>query len=98
MEEDMATTPEEVRAAFGEHLSFTLRGLDQSSDLYAGIAAGLDALKAGSLSWARLNQLMHRCSQAGMSEGCFRCYFLEVPLSHPCPVEKVFSAAGYRPP
>jgi hypothetical protein len=26
MEEDMATTPEEVRAAFGEHLSFTLRG------------------------------------------------------------------------
>jgi hypothetical protein len=98
MEEDMASTPDEVRAAFGEHLPFPLRDLDQGSDVYAAIATGLDALKAGSLSWARLNQLLHRCSQAGMSEGCFRYYFLEVPLTHPYPVEKVLSAASYTPP
>ena len=33
-----------------------------------------------------------------MSEGCFLYYFLEVPLSHPYPVEKVLSSAGYKPP
>ncbi|MBZ5704499.1 MAG: hypothetical protein LAN63_04040 [Acidobacteriia bacterium] len=94
----MATTPDEIRAAFGEYLPFPPRGLEQGSDLYPAIATGLEALKAGSLSWARLNQLMHRCSQAGMSEGCFRYYFLEVPLTHPYPVEKVLSASGYKPP
>lgn len=94
----MATTPEEVKAALGEHFSFPLRNLDQGSDLYSALAAGLDELKAGLLSWARLNQLMHRCSQAGMSEGCFRYYFLDVPLTHPYPVDKVLSAAGYSPP
>jgi hypothetical protein len=41
---------------------------------------------------------MHRCSQAGMSEGCFRYYFLDVPQTHPYPVDKVLSATGYKPP
>jgi hypothetical protein len=98
VEGDLATIPDEVKAAFGECLPFLLLGHDQGSDLYAAIAAGVDALKADSLSWARLNQLMHRCSEAGMSEGCFRYYFLEVPLSHPYPVERVSSPSGYRPP
>ena len=33
-----------------------------------------------------------------MTEGCFRYYFLEVPLTHPYPVEKVLSQTGYTPP
>jgi len=94
----MATTPEEVKTAFGECLPFLLRGRAQDGDLHAAIAASFDALKIGSLSWARLNQLMHSCSEAGLSEGCFRYYFLDVPLSHPYPVERVSSPSGYRPP
>ncbi len=82
----------------GEYLPFFVRDLNEGSDFYSAIAAGLEALKGGSLSWARLNQIMHRCSQAGMSEGCFRYYFLEVPLTHPCPVKKVLSPTDYSPP
>jgi hypothetical protein len=97
IEGQLATTLEEIKAVFGQYLPSLLRKVDESSDLYAGIAASYDALKAGSLSWARLNQLMHRCSAAGMSEGCFRYYFVEVPPTHPYPVNKVFPEADYRP-
>src|SRR6266496_2837811 len=94
----MSTPVDEIREAFGEYFPSLLRGLTQGSDLYASIATGFEALNAGSLSWAQLNQLMHRCSEAGMSEGCFRYYFLEVPAGHPYPVDKVFSSSGYEPP
>lgn len=94
----MATTLEEVKTALGEYFPTLVRDLDESSDLFAAIAPTLDSLKAGSLSWARLNQCMHRCSEAGMSEGCFRYYFLTVPATHPYPVEKVLSPEGYKPP
>ena len=49
----MATTLVEIKAAFGEYFPSLLRGLDQGSDLYDAIATGLEALNAGSLSWAR---------------------------------------------
>jgi hypothetical protein len=96
-EDRMATTLEEIKAAFGEYLPSLLRNLDEGSDFYAALATGLEALKVGSLSWARLNQIMHRCSQAGMSEGYFRYYFLESLLNHPYPVDKVLSPTSYTP-
>jgi transposase len=77
----MTTTLEEMRGAFAEYLPSLVRGIDEGGDVYSALAAGFDALKAGSLSWARLNQIMHRCSEAGMSEGFFRYYFLDVPLA-----------------
>ena len=40
---------------------------------------------------------MHRCSEAGMSEGCFRYFFLATPTNHPYPVDKVLPPSGYRP-
>ena len=49
-EDPMATSTEEIRAAFGEHLAFLVRSLDEGSDLHAAIATGLEALQAGSLS------------------------------------------------
>jgi hypothetical protein len=94
----MTTTLEEVKAVLGEYLPILMGGLDEHSDFFATIAPTLDALKANSLSWARLNQCMHRCSEAGMSEGCFRYYFLDVPSTHPYPVDRVLSMEGYKPP
>jgi hypothetical protein len=94
----MAVTTEDIKTAFGEYLPSLLRGLDDTSDVHAAMAGCLDALRLGSFSWARLNQFMHRCSQAGMSEGCFRYYFLESPSRHPYPVGRVMPGAGYRPP
>jgi hypothetical protein len=94
----MAITVEEIKAAFGTDLPMLMLDLNEGSDIYVALAAGLEALKSGSLSWARLNQIIHRCSEAGMSEGCFRYYFLEVPLSHPYAVERVVSSTSYTPP
>jgi len=88
----------ELRAAFGEYLPFLEEAVDDGGDLFNAIASGLDAVNAGALSWARLNQVLHRCSEAGMSEGCFRYYFLEVPTAHPYPVDLVFSGERYTPP
>lgn len=55
-------------------------------------------LGRGCLSWALLNQLLHRASEAGMSEGFFRYYFLSVPPRHPYDVRKVFRSVEYQPP
>jgi hypothetical protein len=93
----MTITLEEMSVAFAD-LPSLVRGLGEGSDVYSALAAGFDALKAGSLSWARLNQIMHRCSEAGMSEGFFSYYFLEGPIAHPYPVDKVLPAISYKPP
>jgi len=94
----MTITPSEINNAFGKYFPSLIYGVDQTSDAYVAIATGLEALNGGSLSWARLNQIMHRCSQAGMSEGCYRYYFLDTPQTHPYPVEKVLLPTGYKPP
>lgn len=96
--DDMTTTPEELHNALGEYIPSLLRRLEPNSDTYAALVGGFEALKAGALSWARFNQILHRCSQAGMSEGFFRYYFLDVPSSHPYPVDKVMSPVPYHPP
>ncbi len=64
----------------------------------AELLGGIEALEKGSLSWARLNQILHRCSQPGVSEGFFQYYFLASPGRHPYPVDLVFEAKPYRPP
>jgi len=93
----MATTLDDVKKAVGEYFPTLAKELDGASDAFAAIAPTLDALKGGSLSWARLNQCLHRCSQAGMSEGCFRYYFLEAPQTHPYCVQKVLPGREYAP-
>ena len=62
------------------------------------LSRAAEVLSDGSLSWAVLNQILHRASEAGMSEGFFRYYFLHVPASHPYDVSKVLSLTEYRPP
>ena len=62
------------------------------------IDGGAAALTRGALSWALLNQILHRSSEAGLSEGFFRYYFLSMPLTHPYPVDKVLDGHGYTPP
>ena len=82
----------------GEYFPSLLRQLNTGEDNYQAIAGAMEAFQQGSLSWARLNQTLHRLSEAGMSEGFFRYYFLEVPQEHPYPVELVFHNAPFRPP
>jgi len=94
----MPTSSEEVWSILKKYLPSLVKELDEGGDLFAALGSAAYALKAGSLSWAGLNQALHRCSQAGMSEGCFRYYFLEVPPNHPYPVTKVLSQTEYRPP
>ena len=89
---------EKVHASLGEYLPTIVARLREGDDMYTAIAGGMTALEQGSLSWARLNQILHRCSQAGISEGFFRYYFLEIPRKHPYPVERVLLAGRFRPP
>ena len=82
----------------GEYLPSVLRRLQRGDDTYEGLVGALAALNDGGLSRARLNQTLHRCSEAGMSEGFFRYYFLEAPLDHPYPVTKIFGVDPFDPP
>ena len=47
------------------------------------ISARLDELPENPLTHSQLNQLLHRSHQAGMTQGFFRFYFLDVPSRHP---------------
>lgn len=93
----------ELTANFREVLNLYFpmwaRRLNKGSDIYQAVAGADRALvEQGSLSWSRLNEVLHRCSEAGMSEGFFRYYFLEVNEEHPYPVDRVFSDNSFRPP
>jgi hypothetical protein len=44
------------------------------------------------LTITHTNQLLHLNHEAGMTDGCFRYYFLDEPLTHPYPVNRVLNA------
>ena len=89
---------QKVREELGEYILPLFRNWNGSGDIHKALEGGFQALEQGSLSWAQLNQILHRCSQAGMSEGFFHYYFLEVPRQHPYPVDRVFGDDVFRPP
>lgn len=89
---------EDLNGALGEYFPSILRRAKTDDDIKTAISSGLQALEGGSISWARLNQIMHLCSEAGMSEGFYSYYFLIAPLKHPYKVEYVFSDEPYSPP
>lgn len=89
---------EKFRSAFGDYFPSIVSRLTEGDDVYHAIAGAILAMDQGSLSWAQLNQTMHRSSQAGMSEGFFRYYFLEVPHQHPYTVDRVFGSVPFQPP
>lgn len=97
-EDAMPRSFNEIREAIGAYFPVIVNRTDGDAEILAAVQNGLDALGEGSLSWARLNQIMHLCSEAGMSEDFYRYYFLSVPQHHPYPVEKVFSDGDYEPP
>lgn len=70
--------------------SALFRHAENKPDLMAAIENGATALGEGGLSWARLNQIMHLCSWAGMSEGFYKYYFLKRPESHPYDIHRNF--------
>lgn len=94
----MPRSEEQIRDAIGEWLPALIKRLARDDDFRGAVESALDAIDQGDLSWARLNQIMHFCSEAGMSEGLYRYYFLLVPQHHPYPVEKVFPDGNYKPP
>jgi hypothetical protein len=94
----MPHTIEEVQQALGIYFPALSKRIETDTHLLGAIERGLDAIDGGDLSWARLNQIMHLCSQAGMSEGFYRYYFLTFPQNHPYPIEKVFYDDDYEPP
>jgi len=94
----MATTLSDLSTAISEYFPTIVKRIESQSELKLALEDAIAALSDRAFSWARLNQIMHLCSQAGMSEGFFRYYFLEVPKAHPYPTEKVFDSAGYKPP
>lgn len=94
----MNASIDDIRDTIGEYFPAIVKRTCDDTDIRDAIENGLTALVSGSLSWARLNQIMHLCSEAGMSEGFYRYYFLTVPQSHPYPVEKVFADGDYKPP
>jgi hypothetical protein len=94
----MRKSIEDLDRAIGEYFPGLLRDAKDNTDLRIALSEGLEALDQGALSWARFNQIIHLCSQAGMSEGFYRYYFLENPALHPYPCERVFPDGTFRPP
>src|SRR2546430_550272 len=94
----MASTLQEIQTALGDYVPALVKQIKEGDEIYSAIDTGLQALAAGSLSWARLNQVLHLCSEAGMSEGLYRYYFLELPSLHPYQADKVFTGEAYTPP
>ncbi|MGO9685193.1 MAG: hypothetical protein ACLPTZ_21925 [Beijerinckiaceae bacterium] len=94
-------TPEEIEAlkrSLGDYFTELVRQAEKDPIVLSALLAGQKALAASSLSLARVNQILHLCSQAGMSGGFYRYYFLESPNDHPYPVGRVFDSRGYAPP
>lgn len=91
-------TARKLREELEEYFPSVLSRLNEDNDVSRALEGGYRALEQGSLSWAQLNQIMHRCSESGMSEGFFRYYFLELPEEHPYPVDQVFGSGAFRPP
>ena len=91
-------TARKLREVLGEYFPSVLSRLSEDNDVSRALEGGYRALEQGSLSRAQLNQIMHRCSEAGMSEGFFRYYFLELPEEHPYPVDQVKEAGAFRLP
>src|SRR5437879_1787453 len=52
----------------------------------------IEGIEQAPFSLTQANQLLHLCHEAGMSEGCFRYYFLALPDHHPYPVDRVCGA------
>jgi len=89
---------EEIQNAIGESVPLFIKRIRDTDDIRDAVESALNDIDQGGLSWARLNQVMHLCSEAGMSEGFYSYYFLTVPQQHPYPVEKVFPDAHYNLP
>ena len=49
----MASTLEEVREALGEYFPALVKNLREGDEVHSAIDVGIQALAAGSLSWAR---------------------------------------------
>ena len=88
----------EVRQPLEDYFPRFVQELEEGSQGHLAMSSALDTLEGGALSWARLNQVMHLCHQAGMSDGFYSYYFLDIPENHPYPVERVFGFGPYRPP
>ena len=84
---------ENLPAPLKEQLDFYfpkfIEGLKPNSDELKAINAGISALRASSLTRAKLNQMLHLCCKPGISYGFFKYYFLSEPKNHPYPVRKI---------
>jgi hypothetical protein len=94
----MSEEMDALKASLSDYFPALIRQAERDSSVSSALLAGQTALAAGSLSLSRLNQTLHLCSQAGISDGFYRYYFLEGPDEHPYPVGRVFNGHGYDPP
>ncbi len=94
----MARSIEQIENALGNYFPALVRHARDNNDLIIAASRLLDSLEEGSLSWAKLNQIMHLCSQAGMSQGFYKYYFLTNPKHHPYKTEHIFEDKEYKPP
>jgi hypothetical protein len=94
----MQRSIDELNSAIGDYFPALIKHSRGNPDLRIAISQGVEALDKASLSWARLNQIMHLCSQAGMSEGFYKYYFLVNPEQHPYRCESVLAGQSFEPP
>jgi hypothetical protein len=84
--------------ALGDYFPLLLHRAQHDPVVASALAGGYTALDRGGLPLAMVNQALHLCAYAGMSEGFFRYYFLEAPHQHPYPVGMVLGPEFYEPP
>src|SRR5271168_1238193 len=58
------------------------------------VFARIRAIDTNPIGRAQLNQLLHLCHEAGVSDGFFRYYWLSNPKCHPYEADKI---PGYNP-
>lgn len=93
----MTLTPEALREVMRKSFPLFMSRVEGLSSLNLVLEGGAAALNTGGISWAVLNQILHRASEAGMSEGFFKYYFHDVPDTHPYPVNLVLGPTPYSP-
>lgn len=95
----MSSKIESIQKDLEEYFPSIVGQVEEGNEIKQALSIGVDALSTSdpSLSWSQLNQIMHLCSQAGISQGFYKYYFLSRPERHPYPVENVFKES-FRPP
>lgn len=88
---------ERIKQVLEKYFPNSVSSIKLDTDLYTVVSKVVKKMEVETLSCARLNQVLHLASEAGMEMGFFSYYFLKIPENHPYSVKNVFANKTYTP-